>query len=277
MHNELAFTFGDYFADINLFSFSYSKDIKSIGVIGVALKAIHYGDFDRNDIFGNNQGLFSANDQMLTFGICKEVHENLFLGVNLNFLNSVYDIYNSFALSSNISSTYINPEKMFCATLLFKNLGRQLNVYVYDKEYLPYDVQFAVSKELKHLPFRYHLTYNYINNFDIKSSYKLTSQTNIETGQLEVKPESFAKTFLRHLIIGGEFNPFRKSLFIRGGFNFQRRFDLSTDTRPAMVGFSCGIGFRVSKYHFDYSRTSYHLAGMSNSFSITTNLSNFGL
>ncbi len=277
MHNELVFTFGDYFADINLLSFSYATDVTSIGVIGVSLKAINYGDFDRNDAFGYSQGMFSANDQMLTLGIGKKVREKLFIGVNLNFLNSVYDTYTSFALSSNISSTYFNSEKRFCATLLVKNIGRQLNPYVSDNESLPFEVQFALSKELQHLPFRYHLSYNNINNFDIKSPYKLTNQTNIETGELEIKPESIAKTFLRHVVIGGEFNPFRKSLFIRGGFNFQRRFDLSTITRPAMVGFSWGLGFRVAKYHFDYSRSSYHLSGVPNSFSITTNLSTFGI
>ena len=46
---------------------------------------------------------------------------------------------------------------------------------------------------------------------------------------------------------------------------------------PSTVGFSFGIGFRVSKYYFDYSRTFYHLSGINNNFSITTNLSNFGL
>ena len=51
-------------------------------------------------------------------------------------------------------------------------------------------MQFAVSKELAHLPFRYHLTYIYLNRFDIKSPYKLTTQTNLETGELEVKQES---------------------------------------------------------------------------------------
>lgn len=277
MHNELAFTFGDYFSDINLLSFSYARDFKELGVIGVSLKAINYGDFERNDAAGYNQGTFSANDQVLTFGLGKKVHEKFFIGANLNLLNATYDTYTSFALSSNISSTYFNPKKRFTSTLLFKNIGRQLNTYGSENESLPFEVQFAISKELAHLPFRYHLTYNNINNFDIKSPYKLTNQTNIETGDLEIKEESIAKTALRHIVIGGELNPFRKSLFIRGGFNFQRRFDLSTLSRPAMVGFSWGIGFRVSKYHFDYSRSSYHLSGVPNNFSIATNLSTFGL
>jgi len=279
MHNELSFTFGDYFADINLVSFSYARNLGvNIGVIGVALKAINYGDFDRNDAAGYGSGSFSANDQVLTFGIGKTINKKFSVGVNVNFVNSSYDSYNSFALSSNVSSTYFDVNKKFAATLLVKNIGRQLNAYSSStNENFPYEVQFAISKELAYLPFRYHLTYNNINRFDVKSPYKLISQTNPETGELEIKQESIAKTALRHIIIGGELNPFRKSLFIRGGFNFQRRFDLTIETRPAMVGFSWGIGFRVFKYHFDYSRSSYHLSGAPNNFSIATNLSTFGL
>ena len=86
-----------------------------------------------------------------------------------------------------------------------------------------------------------------------------------------------AKTFLRHLVIGGELNPFKKNFFLRGGFNFQRRFDLLTNTQPLMVGFSWGVGFRVKKIYFDYSRSSYHLSGNTNNFSIATNLTNFGI
>ena len=116
-----------------------------------------------------------------------------------------------------------------------------------------------------------------LNKFNIKSPYKLTSQTNIATGDLEIKNETFAKTFLRHIVISGELNPFRRNLFLRGGFDFQRRFDMNIITFPSMVGFSWGFGFKVSKFRLDYSRSSYHLSGTPNNFSIATNLSTFGL
>ena len=277
MNNELAFTFGDYFSDINLLSFSYAINFNEIGVFGLSLKAITYGEFDANDELGYNQGSFSANDQVLTVGFGKKLNKSFTLGVNINLLNSVYSNYNSFALSSNISSTYFNLDNKFTSTLLFKNIGRQLRFYSSEREKLPFEIQFALSKELKHLPFRYHLSYNKINQFDIKSPYKLMQQTNMETGELEIKEETIAKTALRHIIIGGELNPLRKSLFIRGGFNFQRRFDMTVVNRPAMIGFSWGIGFKVSRYRFDYSRSSYHLSGNPNNFSIATNLTTFGL
>ena len=276
MHNELVFMFGDYFSDINLFSFAYATKLKNIGIIGFSAKAISYGIFRRNDESGYNHGNFTANDQLITFSIAKKLNDRFSVGVNLNLLNSIYDVYNAFALSSNISSTYFNKEKRFTSTLLIKNIGRQVNAYMSSKENLPVEVQIGISRELEHLPFRYHLSYNDIMNFNIHSPYKLTLQTNIETGELEVQQESIAKKALRHIIIGGELNPFKKSLFVRGGFNFQRRFNLTVLSKPAMIGFSWGIGFRVSKYYFDFSRSSFHLSGNPNNFSISTNLSSFG-
>ena len=277
MHNELAFAFGDCFSDISLLSFAYAREFEKLGVIGLSLKAINYGSFERNNAEGYHQGEFSASDQVLTMGIGKRINDKLTFGANINLLNSVYDTYNSFALTSNISTTYFNKEKRFTTTFLLKNIGRQLGSYASEREKIPFDIQFAISKELAHLPFRYHLSYGNINKFNIKSPYKLTQQTNIETGELELKEESIAKTALRHIIIGGELNPFTKSFFLRGGFNFQRRFDLTTVTSPVMVGFSWGVGFKVSKYRFDYSRSAYHLSGVPNNFSIAANLSTFGL
>jgi len=277
MDNELAFLFTDYFSDVNVLGFSYAKQLKEIGVFSASLKAINYGDFEHNDEAGNNVGSFSSHDQVITLGFGKPLNEKITLGINVNLLNSQLETYTSFAIASNVSASYYHAEKQFTSTLLFKNIGRQLISYTDEKESLPFDMQFGLSKELKYLPFRYSLTFHHLNQFDIKSSYKLTSQTNIETGELEIKEESIAKTALRHLIIGGELNPFRKSLFLRGGFNFQRRFDMNLSTYPSLVGFSWGIGFKVSKFRLDYSRASYHLSGTPNNFSIAANLSTFGI
>ena len=52
---------------------------------------------------------------------------------------------------------------------------------------------------------------------------------------------------LRHVILGGELNPFRKNLFLRAGFNFQRREDLKLDSSFNLSGFSWGLGF-ISGY-----------------------------
>lgn len=276
MNNQIAFTFGDYFSDISLISFTFSKEFPKIGVLGISLKSINYGEFERFNNQGYYEGDFSANDQIITFGIGRRISEKISFGLNFNFLNSSYESYNAQALTSNISASYLNRDKKFTATLLIKNLGRQINNYTSNIESIDHEIRFGICKELKYLPFKYHLTYTNINSFDISSPYKLGYQTNIQTGQVEIKEETIAKTLLRHIIIGGELNPFKKSLFIRGGFSFQRRFDMTDIYIPSAVGFSFGIGFRVYRYYFDYSRSLYHLSAIPNNFSITTNLRNFG-
>ena len=277
MHNSLVFSFTDYFSDINFIGFSYARKFKEFGIFSVGFKAINYGEFEYNDFVGNNFGSFSAYDQVITLGMSKSLSEKFTLGVNINMLNSQYERYHSFAISSNVSVTYFNPEKQFTSTLLLKNMGRQLIVYANLEESFPFDLQLGISRKLKHLPFRYLLTCHHLNQFDIKSPYKLRNQTSVKSDELVVKDESLVKTAFRHLIIGGELNPFRKSLFLRGGFNFQRRFDMSLSTYPASVGFSWGIGFKVLKFRLDYSRAAYHLSGTPNNFSFATNLSTFVL
>tara|TARA_B100001142_G_scaffold203328_1_gene201766 strand:+ start:1532 stop:2560 length:1029 start_codon:yes stop_codon:yes gene_type:complete len=277
MHNGIVFSFSDYFGDINAVGFAYAREFKGIGVFSFGIRAINYGDFEYNNSTGENIGSFSAHDQVITIGASKKLNKRFTLGVNCNILNSKYEEYHAMALASNISLTYFSLEDSFTSTLLLKNIGKQLISYSGKNETLPFNIELGISKQLKHLPFRYLLTLHHLHQFDIKSPYKLTYQTNTETGELEIQEESTAKTLLRHLIIAGEFNPFRRSLFLRGGFNFQRRFDMSLSNYPAFVGFSWGIGFKVSKFRLDYSRSSYHLSGHPNNFSISTNFKSFGI
>tara|TARA_B100001758_G_scaffold88713_1_gene75538 strand:- start:1 stop:486 length:486 start_codon:yes stop_codon:yes gene_type:complete len=161
--------------------------------------------------------------------------------------------------------------------LLIKNIGRQLKGYTSNSDKIPYEIQLGISKKLEHLPFRYSFVFNNLNKFDISNDYSLNSFTNSETGEIEFNNESIAKTLLRHVIISGELNLFKNNLYLRGGFNFQRRFNMTIDSYGGLVGFSFGIGMKISKININYSRSSYHLSGQLNSFSISTNLSTFGI
>jgi len=277
MIGQLAFNFIDYFTDINAVSVHYANNLKRIGVYSIGIDAYNYGTFNLTDATVNELGTFTANDQVITLGLSKMLNNKFSLGTNVRLLNSNYERYHAFALGVNISTTYFHAEKYFTATFLVKNLGRQLISYTSVKEPLPYNVLLGLSKELKHLPFRYSLVFDRLNKFDISSDFFPSVIIDPETQEEIVKEESIAKKVLRHLTIGGELNPFRKSIYLRVGFNFQKRFDMRLTTFPAMVGFSWGLGFKVSKFQFNYSRSAYHLSGVTNNFGIATNLSTFGL
>ena len=277
MNNELGFSFVDYFSDISLVSFNYAKYFKKIGCLSLGFISADYGNFSSTNEVGEQDLSFSASDQIINFGYARKINQKINLGFNINFLNSSYERYKSSSITSNISTTYYSSENNFNSTLLFKNIGRQIKGYTSLTEKIPFEIQFGISKKLEHLPFRYSIVLNNLNKFDIGNDYSLNSFTNNESGEIELVDESFAKTILRHIIISGELNLFNDNLYLRGGFNFQRRFNMTIDSYGGLVGFSFGVGMKVSKINLSYSRSSYHLSGQLNSFSFSTNLSTFGI
>ena len=277
MDNDLSFSFVDYFSDITVASFNYSKTLNQIGSLSFGVVSANYGDFVSSNENGEAGLDFSAKDQIFSVAFARQINSVINLGFNINLLNSTYERYHASAISSNISTTYYNNENNFHSTLLFKNIGRPVNGYEISNEKIPFEILFGISKKLEYLPFRYSLVYNHLNRFDISNDYNLNSFTNNQSGELEFTEESFAKTFLRHIIVSGELSLFNNNLYVRGGFNFQRRFNMTIDTYGGLVGFSFGLAMNVSKIQINYSRSSYNLAGQLNSFSISTNLSTFGI
>jgi hypothetical protein len=80
--------------------------------------------------------------------------------------------------------------------------------------------------------------------------------------------------FSRHFIIGAEIL-LSKNFHIRGAYNFQRRNELIVEGKPGTVGFSFGVGLKVSKFVISYGRGNYHVGAAANHLSISTNLSEF--
>ena len=93
-------------------------------------------------------------------------------------------------------------------------------------------------------------------------------------GEEEKEDNKFLQNFGRHIIVNTEFLV-SKNFNIRFGYNYQRRADLRIDEKLGTVGFSLGLGFRVNKFHLSYGRSAFHQAAATNTFSISTRLSDF--
>ena len=79
---------------------------------------------------------------------------------------------------------------------------------------------------------------------------------------------------MRHLVLGLEFIP-SKNLSFRFGYNYKRQKELSIPDKVGSAGFSWGFGLKVYKFHIDYGRARYHLAAVTNHFTVTINLDEF--
>ena len=277
MNRQMSFNFVDYVSDINFISFHYAQKISNNSMIFSGLDAINYGEFIGSDATGNSTSVFTANQQIFTLGTAKQLSDKFTIGTNIKLLNSQLESYHSLSLSSNVSTTYFNKENNLAATILFKNMGKPIKSYTSNSENLPFEIQLGLSKSLQHLPFRYSLVLHHLNVYDISNDYNLNTIYDLTTNTIIIKKETVAKKMLRHVILGGELNPFRKSLYLRAGFNFQRREDLKLSSSFSMSGFSWGMGFSFKKIQINYSRSALHSSSVLNSFSLITNLSNFSL
>lgn len=272
MNHTLSLNFIDSYNGSNFGFASYGFNINKLGNFAGTMQYISYGKTDNTDESGNVLGQFSAGEYAFNVGWARMLDSIFSVGANVKFIYSGLETYHSTGLAVDIAGSYV-PNESFCASIIFRNIGRQLSTYsTAGLEPLPFEIQAGISKKLAHVPFRYSLLFQHLEKWDL-SYTDPNSSNNSLAGETVSKSrmENFANNALRHLIIGGEFIP-AKFLSIRLGYNYLRREEMRVATKTGMVGFSWGIGLKISKFNFSYSRAAYHLVGSPNYLSISTNL-----
>jgi hypothetical protein len=259
----------------------YAKRYKNYGNFAAGIHYINYGDFTEADETGVILGNFSASEYSFNLTWAKKIDSLINFGAKLKTIYSELDHYYSFGMAIDAGFVYYNPEKLFSAGFVMKNLGMQFNPYVEgQREPLPFDLQLGITKQLKHAPLRFSFTAKNLLDFKMTYDNPTLTQTNVvvnsdtSANKFGEQVGDYTDEIFRHIIIGVEIIPL-KNFFINIGYNYQRRQELKIETRAAMVGFSFGIGIKISKFYLSYGRATYHLAGASNHISLSTNLASF--
>lgn len=279
LNNHLAFSFVDHYADINYGFASYSHTFKKVGSFAASMQYINYGKFLQADESGQTYGNFNAGEYALTIGWGRSLDKHFFIGSNLKFIYSGLEAYHSFGIAVDVAGTYFLEKNNFAASIIFKNIGRQLVYYTPgNNEKLPFEIQLGISKRFAHLPLNFSILYNHIEKFDLTYSDPNNPAPVVDplTGDsIKVnKFEKFGDKLMRHFVVGIEFNPI-KALSIRLGYNYLRRQELKVETKKGLVGFTFGIGLKIAMFNFSYARAINALAGQPNYITISTNISAF--
>jgi hypothetical protein len=275
MHNNLSLNYVNYFAGVNYGYASYAYSAGDIGNFGAGMHYVNYGTFDRTDELGNIQGTFKASEYALNLFYSRSVLDSaLTLGANLKPIFSSLEQYTSFGLALDLGASYYLSNSLTSFGLVFKNMGTQITSYTGTREHLPFEIQAGITQGLAHAPFRFSITFQHLERWDLSYTTE-DDDTSFSSGDSEQSGfDVFADNLMRHVVLGTEFL-IGKNFHVDFGYNYKRRKEMSVNARPGMVGFSAGFGFRVSKFHFSFGRASYHLAGGTSHFSLTTNLSEF--
>lgn len=279
MDNKLAMTYVGYLADISYGVAHYGKHFEKAGTFQLGVKYIDYGSFTETDQAGNEIGSFTAGEYAFVLGYGRELDSNFSIGANLKTIYSSFYDYNSIGLAADVGLTYALSGKGLTVSLLAKNIGRQLSTYVenQEKEDLPFEIQLGVSKRLEKVPIRFGFIFQHLQQWDLQydnPNDNRESSILTDANEQEEKEPGFFDNLGRHIIFNAEFL-LTENFNIRFGYNYLRRAELKIDEQLGTVGISWGVGMRISKFHLSYGRSAYHQAGSTNTFSVSTRLSDF--
>lgn len=276
MHNHLTVNYVNYFAGVNYGYASYGYSLEDIGNFALGMHYVNYGTFDRTDELGQSQGTFRASEYAMNLVYSRQfLDSSLTAGVNLKPIFSSFEQYSSFGVAVDLGVSYHHRATLTTVGLVLKNIGTQITSYTGNREKLPFEIQAGITQGLEHAPFRFSMTLQHLERWDL--SYTLPDEQESVTVGNEAKKSGFdvfGDKLMRHVVFGVELL-IGQNFHVDLGYNYKRRKEMKVNVRPGMVGFSMGFGFRVSKFHFAFGRASYHLAGGTNHFSLTTNLSDF--
>jgi hypothetical protein len=272
---SISINYHNYIGDINYGYSSYTHHVNKIGTFNLAMMYANYGKFKRADASGQINGNFVANDLAFVVGYGRAIDSNFRVGANFKFFNSIYDIYYSNGIALDLAASYHKPNSLFSAGMVIQNIGFSFAKYT-ETESLPLDFQLGMTYKLRHAPFRFSLTLANLQQWDLTYIDPLAPQ-DFDPNTFEPIPPDAPNFFdkaIGHIIFSTEI-VLSKNFNIQLGYNVRRRQELKFLEKQGMVGFSGGVAFKVKKFHLNYCLASYHLAGNSHSFSITTNIHDF--
>jgi len=280
MNKNIVLNYVGYFAGIKYGYTSYALDLGEKGTFAAGMHYANYGTFNGADVNGLPTGEFRAAEYALNLIYSRKIDSLFTVGVNVKPVYSSLESYNSLGLAADLGITYHNPESLFTAAVVLKNMGSQLVKYYEgaERENMPFEIQAGVSQKLLHAPFRFSLTLQQLQRFDLTYESSINNSTLYDPLSGESlkknKFEAFGDKLMRHAIVGVEFLP-GENFYVNLGYNYQRRQELKLPVNAGMTGFSWGFGLKINKYRFSFGRSTYHLAGASNHFSLSVNLSEF--
>ena len=273
---SISLSYFNYVSDVQYGSALYGQAIDSLSWWGVGFTYLNYGTFDAYSEYDVNEGSFSAGDACLSAIYARRLFRHFIAGLSLKPVYSYIDNYTSFGLAVDLGANYYLPDYDFSAGFTVRNFGVQITPYEDTRENLPCDVQLGVSKRLAHAPFRFSLTYDRLNhwNLDYVKDGSLYDATETGISSDYKRSVSWGNMLLRHFIVGVEFLP-SKNFSLMAAYNHRRNEEFSMDNIGSGSGFSFGGNIKVYKFSLGVSYAIYGPSGNVLGISLSSSLNSF--
>ena len=272
MDGQIALNFVNYFADINYGSFAYTTSIgENKHLFSAGVTYVDYGDFNGFDENGLSTGEFTGNEFALTIGYMYPIkNSDLKIGANTKFISSKLENYSSVGGALDLSLLYDFKNSNSQLTLVASNIGTQFTTYENTKEKIPFHVDLAFAKKLEKLPFKWHVIFENLQQWDLSFNNPARAQVDLD-GNSTPEDVSFLNKLTQHLILGGElFHD--KAINIRFGYNFRRGNELKIEGNRVFAGLTAGFGIKLNRFRVNYAYQKYSASANTHSFGLNINL-----
>lgn len=272
MDNQLAVNYTNYLGGISYGTAAYAYTVdRRTQTFHAGITYINYGDFEGYDNAGNRTGTFTGNEAALSFGYATQIgYSDFYFGANAKLISSKLEQYNSFGVATDFSVIYIDEYLDFNAALVVRNLGTQITTYAGLREKLPFEIAFGMSQTLEHVPIRWHVTFENLQDWPIAKPNPARVTSDLSGNQSEEKV-GFLGQVIRHTILGAELFP-EKGFNIRLGYNFRRGEELRIVDQRNFSGISAGFSIKLNKMRFSYTHAKYTSAANSSFFGLQIDL-----
>lgn len=270
--NKLSVNYTSYLAGINIGSLSYAKTIsRRFGTIHGSIKYLDYGTLIGADEQGNETGSFKANDIAVSIGYAINIPwTNLYFGSNIRIINSNISNFSSTGISSDLAILYKDSDQPFVISLVARNIGTQIQTFNGEQERLPFRLALGGSYQLDHVPLKWYVTLDNLQQWDLSVPNPSDQTTDLE-GNVTQEEVGFIGNALRHVVIGAELFP-ESAINLRIGYNFRRAAELKLQNARTFSGISFGFGLKMNKIKINYAYSRFHSAVNASTFSLLIDL-----
>ena len=271
MDNHLSINYGSLFGEVTYgtaaYAYTYDRHLQTFHA---GVNYVNYGSFAGYDENGNETAEFTGSEMALSFGYAYNIpYSDIYVGANAKLISSTLESYNSFGGAIDLGALYVDDYNDINIALAIRNIGTQFTTYAGTHEKLPLEIIAGISQQLEHVPLRWHLTLENLQQWNVAFSNPARAEGNIDGGSTPEKV-GFLNNALRHVIVGAELFP-EKAFNLRLGYNFRRGEELRIEEQRNFSGISLGFGLRFNKIKFDYSYSRYTLAANTSLFGLTIN------
>ena len=243
---------------------NYKYDIPFV----VGASFMNYGKQIITDVYGNENGEFYPHD-IATYIAASKTYEHYKFGLTAKFAyaNYIQAVIAGFAVDA--SMLYRDDEREIYATLLLKNIGYQFVGQKTQTTAMPFDIQLAFSKKLKHMPLRFTIAAQELYHWSAATTsvdYGVWPQN----GLYERENPSIISSIMSHLIFGAEMN-LGKVIKFGANYDVKKGMENSFENLRGLTGLGLGFGVYTRKFDVGYSFSKFGPIGTSHTFTFTMN------